>query len=101
MDLMTVMEGGGDTETGILHGREIRAFVQAIPGQDTNRIIQARMQLVKQTSELFTADVAGISAHFHGINRIASGTGIQINPSFPVSQEIQEYTDRTFDPKRV
>ncbi len=79
VDLMAVVTGSELAEPGVLHGVAIRAFVLATLQQDAGRLAAARRRLVEWAGERVAGDVAGVCAHFDGINRVASGTGVRVN----------------------
>ncbi len=88
---MAVVAGDDEAEVGVRHGREILAFARAALGQDAARIAETRARLVEQAGEAIAADAAGVAAHFNGINRVASGTGVKINEFFRMPEEIRDY----------
>ncbi len=94
VDLMAVVAGNELAEPGVPHGISIRAFALAALQQDAGRLTAARSRLVERAGERVAADVAGVCAHFDGINRVASGTGVRVNEFVTMPDEIREYMRR-------
>lgn len=78
-------------DVGVQHGREILGFVRAVLRAEPRAIGEARDDLVRVAGEAVAADVAGVCAHFNGINRVADGTGVKVNDFITPSDELQEF----------
>lgn len=72
VDLMAVVGADDRAEVGVQDGTAILAFVRAISSADPDAIAETRNVLVRRAGEAVAADVAGVCAHFKGINRVAA-----------------------------
>lgn len=88
---MAVVGADDPTEVGVQDGMAILAFVRAILSADSDTIAETRSVLVRRAGEAVAADVAGVCAHFNGINRVADGTGVKVNDFIRPADELQGF----------
>ncbi len=88
VDLNAVMEGGVDS--GIVNGRELVAFAEAIVAREANGVARAREQLLKVVNEAQMIDAAAIASNFQRMVRIANATGIGLGRAELATEELRE-----------
>ncbi len=66
-----------DPDGGVEHGAVIRRFVEAVLVERAD-LAAARSACVDALGAKGTKQIAGVIAQFDGINRVADGTGIQL-----------------------
>lgn len=71
--------GEADGDGGVPHGRLLVAFAEAILGDDTVRLDEARQALCRTLGDAAMVDSAAVAAGFNAIDRVADGTGIPID----------------------
>ncbi len=91
VDLMAAVGADDRAEVGVPHGAAILAFVRAILGAEPEAIADTRNLLAKLAGESVAADVAGVCAHFNGINRVAEGTGVKVNDFITPVAELRDF----------
>jgi predicted RNA-binding Zn ribbon-like protein len=67
-------------DAGVPSGRELRQFARSVvnPSESTTSLDTARRHLFNAEGRAALADAAGIVAFFDAINRIADGTGTEL-----------------------
>lgn len=98
---MAVVEAEDPIDTGVRDGTAILAFVRAILRTEPDAIAEARDILVRGAGEAVAADVAGVCAHFNGINRVADGTGVKVNDFITPADEMQGFLRTRHGAERV
>ena len=79
-DLNSVI-GSGDGDVGVVHGKLLLAFADAVAGNDDAELDRARVALVEVLGEAAFVDAAGTAASFDAVVRVADATGIPIDES--------------------
>ena len=72
------MIGTGDGEVGVVHGKLLLAFADAVVGDDNAELDRVRVALVEELGEAAFVDAAATAASFNSVVRIADATGIPI-----------------------
>ena len=71
--------GSGDGESGVVHGKLLLAFSDAVFGDDDAALDRARAALVEMLGEEAFVDAAGTAASFNAVVRVADATGIPLD----------------------
>ncbi len=77
-DLNSVV-GSGDGDTGVVHGKLLLEFADAVFGDDDAELDRVRATLIEVVGEAAFVDAAGTAASFNSVVRIADATGIPID----------------------
>ncbi len=77
-DLDSVV-GSGNGDAGVLHGKLLLAFADAVAGDDDAELDRVRAELVEVLGEEAVVDAAGTAASFNSVVRVADATGIPID----------------------
>lgn len=77
MDLAAI--GGAETDGGVVHGRELAAFAEAVAYDDETAIAAARDAVTATLGPDAMVDAAAVAATFNAIDRVADSTGIPID----------------------
>ncbi len=77
-DLDSVV-GSGDGDAGVLHGKLLLSFADAVVGDDDAALDRVRAELVDVLGEEAFVDAAGTAASFNSVVRVADATGIPID----------------------
>ena len=72
------MIGTGDGEVGVVHGKLLLAFADAVVGDDDAELDRVRVALVEELGEAAFVDAAATAASFNSVVRVADATGIPI-----------------------
>jgi hypothetical protein len=72
--------GAVDGDGGIIHGRSLIAFAEALLGDDDDALRKAREALWTALGPAGLADAAGVVGLFNAIDRVADATGIPLEP---------------------
>ena len=72
------MIGTGDGEVGVVHGKLLLAFSDAVVGDDDAELDRVRVALVEELGEAAFVDAAATAASFNSVVRVADATGIPI-----------------------
>ena len=72
------MIGAGDGEVGVVHGKLLLAFADAVVGDDDAELDRVRVALVEELGEAAFVDAAATAASFNSVVRVADATGIPI-----------------------
>jgi len=75
---LTLINGAGDGDGGVPHGRLLVSFAEAALGRDDGRLDAIRRDLVATLGGDALGDVAGVAALFDAIDRVADATGIPL-----------------------
>ncbi len=78
-NMQVVTEGAKAGETGILHGEQILAFVEAAVRGDAAQLAQARDALRTAAGSEALVEAAAVLGNFQRQVRIADGTGIPLD----------------------
>jgi len=70
--------GTGDGEVGVVHGKLLLAFSDAVVGDDDAELDRVRVALVEELGEAAFVDAAATAASFNSVVRVADATGIPI-----------------------
>jgi hypothetical protein len=70
--------GTGDGEVGVVHGKLLLAFADAVVGDDDAELDRVRVALVEELGEAAFVDAAATAASFNSVVRVADATGIPI-----------------------
>jgi len=70
--------GTGDGEVGVVHGKLLLAFADAVVGDDDAELDRIRVALVEELGEAAFVDAAATAASFNSVVRVADATGIPI-----------------------
>jgi hypothetical protein len=80
-DLTAVTDGTDESLSGIAHGRQLNAFVEAVIVRDREAVDAARAALVESMDLDAMVDAAATIAAFNAFPRIADATGIPLEPA--------------------
>ena len=69
-----------DPNAGVEHGAVLHRFARAVL-EDQTDLDAARAACIEAVGASGTAHAAGVVASFDGINRVADGTGIRLDPA--------------------
>ena len=78
-NMQVVKEGAKAGETGIPHGKQLLAFVEAAIRRETERLTQARDALRTAAGSEALVEAAAVPGNFQRQVRIADGTGIPLD----------------------
>ena len=78
-----------DARSGVEHGKELVAFVEAVVARDDDAIETARNQLAQVAGINATVDTAGVISNFQRMVRIADSTGIGLGNFETVTEDIR------------
>ena len=78
-----------DAQSGIEHGDEPVAFVEAVVARDHEAIDTARVKLAEVAGNDATVDTAGVISNFQRMVRIADSTGIGLGNFETVTEDIR------------
>ena len=78
-----------DAQSGVEHGEELVAFVEAVVARDHDAIETARHQLAQVAGINATVDTAGVISNFQRMVRIADSTGIGLGNFETVTEDIR------------
>jgi len=70
--------GTGDGEVGVVHGKLLLAFADAVVGDDDAELDRVRVALIEELGEAAFVDAAATAASFNSVVRVADATGIPI-----------------------
>ena len=73
--------GTGDGEVGVVEGKLLLAFADAVIGDDDAALDRVRAELFEALGEVAFVDAAGTAASFNAVVRVADATGIPIEGS--------------------
>ena len=76
-------------QSGVEHGKELVAFVEAVVARDDDAIETARNQLAQVAGINATVDTAGVISNFQRMVRIADSTGIGLGNFETVTEDIR------------
>ena len=77
-DLNSVV-GSGDGDAGVVHGKLLLAFADAVFGGDDAELDRVRAELLDAIGEEALVDAAGTAASFNSVDRAADASGIPID----------------------
>jgi hypothetical protein len=77
---LALINGAGDGDGGVPHGRLLVAFAEAALGHDDRALDAARQALVAALGGAALVDAAGVAGLFNAIDRVADATGIPLEP---------------------
>ncbi len=77
-DLHSVV-GSGNGDAGVLHGKLLLSFADAVVGDDDAKLGRVRAEPVEVLGEAAFVDAAGTAASFNLVVRVADATGIPID----------------------
>ena len=78
-----------DAQSGVEHGRELLAFVEAVVARDSDAIKTARNKLAEVARHNATVDTAGVISNFQRMVRIADSTGLGLGNFETVTEDIR------------
>lgn len=77
---LALINGAGEGDGGVPHGRVLVSFAEAVLGTDDKKLETIRTQLVSALGGEALVDVAGVTGLFDAIDRVADATGIPLEP---------------------
>lgn len=88
------MTGGAVEDTGVTHGQQLVAFVEACVGGETDALARARDALADAAGLGGLVEAAATVGNFERMVRIADGTGIPLDASMrALSHGLEEELD--------
>jgi hypothetical protein len=75
-----LINGAGDGDGLVPHGRLLVAFAEAVLGRDDRALAAARQALVAALGDAALVDAAAVAGLFNAIDRVADATGIPLEP---------------------
>ena len=79
-----MVNGGTDTDAGVVHGARLLAFTEAVMGSDEAALRHQRAALRAVLSPECFVDTCGVIAAFNVVDRIADATGIPLDDALAV-----------------
>src|SRR5262245_27777209 len=70
------MTGIGDG--GIVHGQKLMRFAEAVLGDDTRALVEARRSLLTALGPAAFVDAAAVAGRFNAMDRVADASGTQL-----------------------
>jgi alkylhydroperoxidase family enzyme len=70
----------GAADGGVVHGRLLVAFAEAVLGEDDGALTRARDAVMAALGPAELIDAAGVVGLFNAIDRVADATGIPMEP---------------------
>ena len=77
---LEAVTGAADGDGGVVHGRLLVAFAEAVLGEDNSALWRARSALMATLGAARLVDAAGVVGLFNAIDRVADATGIPLEP---------------------
>lgn len=78
-DLKAVVSGPETGDTGIAHGALLLRFADALLAEDGDALAEVRQEMRRTLGDAAFVDAAGVAGFFDGIDRVADGTGTQVD----------------------
>ncbi len=76
---LAIVNGAGDGDAGIPHGRTLAAFAEAVLGEDDAALAEIRGDLIAAVGPEGAVDAAAVAAVFSKNDRMADATGIPLD----------------------
>jgi hypothetical protein len=77
---LEAVTGAAGGDGGVVHGRLLVAFAEAVLGENNSALLRARDALVAEVGTVGLVDAAGVVGLFNAIDRVADATGIPLEP---------------------
>lgn len=75
---LALVNGAGESDGGVPHGRLLVSFAEAILGGDDRALAHVRAEVIARLGSAALVDAAGVAGLFNAIDRIADSTGIPL-----------------------
>ena len=76
---LSLVTGHGSGDGGIVHGRSLVAFTEALMGDDEKALANRRKQLAEEIGDEGLVDAVAVVAIFNYYDRVADATGIPLD----------------------
>lgn len=91
---LSAVNGAATGDTGVAHGAELVAFVEAVMGRDEEALVRARAALRAALGPEAFVDACAVIGAFNVVDRIADATGIPLDDGLVgISSDVRQELD--------